>query len=502
MAAIRSISLGDDISPGSTEWLLDSGASEHMCNDSSLFTNLKRVNHRINVANGSSMNCTATGRVPFSIGNLNFHFDNVLLCPSLRSNLISVSSLVDHGFKLNFLPKSCSVFDPNDKLILTAVRKGSLYSFMMNSKGNVPLTTDFTSQNLVLDTSRLVYALNTSPSNYVSSPSSSLESSLYHWHLRYNHLHPGALQHLNRHSMVTGLPDFASIIMPDCVACIQGKSKRLPFPKHSSSIVSAVGDLVHTDLCGPINPQSRSGFRYFITFTDHFSRYVWIYPLKQKSEALSKFKHLDCFLLNNYKTHVKTLRSDNGGEYRNSSFASYCSENGISQEFTVPYSPSQNGVAERLNLTLMNMVRAMLIYSGLPRSYWLEALSCAVYTKNRSPSAALPFHKTPFQIFTGRVPDASSLHIFGEPAFAQINAPNQKLSPRSTQFVFVGYSLESKGFRLLDPSTGKVIISRDVTFLKTPPSPESTDTSIRSNIIEIADNEFTLLSDHSKSICH
>ena len=160
-----------------------------------------------------------------------------------------------------------------------------------------------------------------------------------------------------------------------------------------------------------------------LTFTDDYSRYATVYFIKSKSEVLSKFQEY----VNSVEKHtghqimklnilaeddVKVLRSDNGGEYTSNNFAKFCGEKGISHEFTVPYCPQQNGVAERMNRTIMEGARSMLFQAKLPLEFWAEACSTAVYLHNRSPTTALK-DETPFERLFGRRPDISRLRVFG-----------------------------------------------------------------------------------------
>ena len=175
-----------------------------------------------------------------------------------------------------------------------------------------------------------------------------------------------------------------------------------------------------------------------LTFTDDFSRYTTAYFIKSKSEVLSKFMEY----VNSAEKHtayhisklnilseedVKVLRSDNGGEYTSNNFAKFCAEKGISHEFTVPYCPQQNGVAERMNRTIMEGARSMLYPATLPLEFWAEACSTAVYLHNRSPTTALK-DKTPFESLFRRRPDISQLKILNEEPAApeQVEPPDQK----------------------------------------------------------------------------
>ena len=209
---------------------------------------------------------------------------------------------------------------------------------------------------------------------------------------------------------------------------------------------------------------SIGGSKYFITFIDDFSRYVCVYYLKQKSEALSKFKEFVNLMTNITGKRVKVLRSDNGGEYCSHAFAEYLKEQGIKHETTVPYNPAQNGLAERMNRTIVESARSTIHFSNVPKDFWAEAVNTAVYLKNRSPSVALK-EETPYECMFGVKPNVSSLKIFGCIAHVHIDSQaRKKFDMKSRKAIFVGYPEGTKGFKLYDPVVKRFLCSRDVIF--------------------------------------
>ena len=159
---------------------------------------------------------------------------------------------------------------------------------------------------------------------------------------------------------------------------------------------------------------------------------------------------------------IKTLRSDNGGEYTSTAFASFLTKEGIKHELTIPHTPQQNGVAERLNRTLIEGVHTMLADSKLPHRFWAEALSTAVYLPNRSATKALE-GVTPYEAWSGTKPDVSSLRVFGCSAYAHVpKAERRKLDSKTRKCVLLGYGTNQKGYRLYNLGHMKVIHSRDV----------------------------------------
>ncbi|KAK8690248.1 hypothetical protein V6N13_088949 [Hibiscus sabdariffa] len=161
--------------------------------------------------------------------------------------------------------------------------------------------------------------------------------------------------------------------------------------------------LIHSDVCGPMNTQARGGFQYFITFTDDFSRYGYIYLMRLKSEALEKFKEFKNEVQNQHGKSIKALRSDRGGEYLSQDFDELLKECGIVSQLTPLGTPQWNGVSKRRNQTLLDMVRSMMSQSDLPISFWGHALETVTFTLNRVPSKSV--QKTPYELWTGKRPN-------------------------------------------------------------------------------------------------
>ncbi|KAH9670424.1 hypothetical protein KPL70_016984 [Citrus sinensis] len=211
---------------------------------------------------------------------------------------------------------------------------------------------------------------------------------------------------------------------------------------------------------------SMGGAKYMVTFIDDYSRRCWVYPIKKKSDVFSVFKEYKARVELESSKKIKCLRTDNGGEYTDGEFLAFCKEEGIQRQFTVAYTPQQNGVAKRMNRTLTERIRVMLKTAGLPNSFWAEAAKTACYIVNRSPSTAIGL-KTAMEMWTGKPADYSYLHAFGCPVYVMYNAQERtKLDPKSRICIFLGYADGVKGYRLWDPTAHKIVISRDVIFIE------------------------------------
>jgi hypothetical protein len=226
------------------------------------------------------------------------------------------------------------------------------------------------------------------------------------WHCCLGHISRGGIERLIKNEI---LPPLEFSDSEQCIECIKGKFvKKI---KKNAKRSTGVLEIIYTDICGPFNVKSVDGYDSFITFTDDYSHYGYIYPIKERSEALDKFKIFKAKVENQHDLKIKIVRSDRGGEYYDrhtpygqvtGPFAKFLIEQGIVAQYSMPGEPQQNGVAERRNRTLMHMVRSMISYSTLPVSLWMEALKTAIHILNRIPSKSVP--KTPYEMWTGRVP--------------------------------------------------------------------------------------------------
>ncbi|KAK5841099.1 hypothetical protein PVK06_010007 [Gossypium arboreum] len=161
---------------------------------------------------------------------------------------------------------------------------------------------------------------------------------------------------------------------------------------------------------------------------------------------------------------IKTIRSDNGTEYTSAQFQALCKDAGIKHQLTNVYTPQQNGVSERKNRSLIDMARCLLFQKNLPKIMWAEAVNTAVYIQNRLPTKALA-HKTPFEAWFGFKPSLAYMKVFGCLCYSQVPAVKRdKLSKRAIPGILTGYSMVKKGYRILDPLTNKIQVSRDVVF--------------------------------------
>jgi hypothetical protein len=256
--------------------------------------------------------------------------------------------------------------------------------------------------------------------------------------------------------------------LSSCPTCAKANITQTPFPQKASHRATRLLERIHSDICGPF-PLSYHSYRYFILFICCHSRYIFIYFLKSRSEAVQRFVEFRSQAEAFCRQKIAILRVDNAPELTQGPLEAECKRTGITYEKTVPDSPSQNGVAERCNRTLVSMARAMIIDAKLPEWFWTFAIQAATHIKNRVPHSALPIHKTPFELWFQYKPNLSHLRLFGAHCTTRITpASGTKLSPRGEHGRHLGYARDARGYIVWIPGPngrgGSVKVRRDIKF--------------------------------------
>lgn len=184
----------------------------------------------------------------------------------------------------------------------------------------------------------------------------------------------------------------------------------------------------------------------------------------EKSEAFHTFKEFKALVKKQSGNFIKCLRTDRGGEYNSTEFKEFCKEHGIKQQLTTAYTPQQNGIAERKKRTIINMGRAVLLEKEIPKSLWADAVQWANHVLNRSPTMIVK-DMTPEEAWSGNKPSIEHFRIFGCIGYVHVlDVKRTKLDDKSVKCVMIGYSNESKAYKMFDPIEKKAHISRDVIF--------------------------------------
>ncbi|KAL6287822.1 hypothetical protein ACE6H2_012212 [Prunus campanulata] len=425
------------ISRNKNVWYVDSACSNHMTSHESLLVDIDRnVRCRVKMGTGDLVQSTGKGTLAIEVQGVTKYIKEVMIVPGLDENLLSVGQMVEHGHWLVFGDNVVDIYEGKQMKELIA---------RVQMKGNRCFPLDFQYINPVM------------------ANKATLEESSWLWHRRYGHLNYLSLMLLQEKDMVQGLPKLQEAEKV-CSGCAIGKSHRSSFNKEKVWRASQPLELIHSDICGPMQTVTLGGNRYFLTFIDDHTRMCWLFFLQYKSQALNIFRKFKIMVELQCGYKIKKLRSDRGGEYTSQDFSKFCEEMGIERQLTVAYSPQQNGVAERKNRTVMEMARTMMHEKKIPLKFWGEAVNTAVYLQNRSPTSALD-NTTPFEQFSGRKPGVKHLRIFG--SLCYIHVPSQKrhkLEETGMKGIFVGYGSCEKGYRILNLRTQKVELSRSVIF--------------------------------------
>ena len=426
--------------------LVDTGATAHINNDETNFVdfdpNFKPEKHTVELADGSRQSGMAEKKGSVAVAFRNVQGEvisgtlrNVLYMPTYPQNIFSVSAATEEGCVVIFRKGGGSL-----------ISKGGM-EFPISSRGKL-------------------YFLNKISQADVRS------ETLLIWHKLLGHCNCNDI--LKLPSVVKGMQIHGKASIGQCETCTLSKLTN-SINKEPSPRATAPFELIFTDLAGPIEPIGKDGFRYVMIFTDDYSGCMFTYFLKSKSDAISGMEKflVDISPFGKVKTlnfhedvfpsgTVEKLRSDNGGEYISKPFKDLLNRHNVKHEFTSPYSPHQNGCAERSWRTLFDMSRSMISESQLPKFLWNYAVMYATYIRNRCYVQRI--QQTPFGMITGMKPDMSNIHLFGSVCYAFIEGHKKKLDDRSKKGYFVGIDKDSPSSLVFYPETNTVMKHRRVKF--------------------------------------
>ena len=416
-------------------WYPDTGATHHMTGDPRPLQNCAPYtgSDSVYLGNGTSLPITYTGNMSLPMGSSLLTLNNVYHVPAMSKNLLSVAQFTkDNNVRFSFDATHFYIHD---------LKSGALLFQGQCRDGLYPLS-----------------SVRPIPQAFTAS---SLPSTL--WHSRLGHPSHKVLSYLGSHKFLSS--DFR-VSKTFCKGCALGKSTHLSFSLSNKISSHAPFDLVHSDVWQSSVP-SVSGFKYYVLYTDDYTRYSWLYPMRRKSEVLTHFQTFLAFIKTHFAGSLKNLQSDGGTEYVNIPTSTLCNSLGIHHRLSCPHTPEQNGLAERKHRHISEMARTLLLSGHVPLNLWVEAVSTAVYLINRLPTPILQWD-SPFSRLFGYSPCYSDLRVFGCACYPHLGAyVTNKLLPRSIECVFLGYSARHKGYRCLDPDTGRVYISRHVRFDET-----------------------------------
>ena len=421
-------------------FLVDSGCTSHIVIKDSGFIDFDDTfepeNHFIELADGRKSNNVALKRGSVKINltdtagkTYDSILNNCLYIPSYPENIFSIKAATLKGSSINFHPNYAELVTKNGTC------------FEIKNKGKLYYLNDVTFVKRVCD--------------------------LEKWHEILGHCNKKDI--LKLESVVEGMKIHGKT-NSHCEPCILGKQTKFTSKKTAARANHPL-EFVSSDVCGPISPVSSDGFKYVVSFIDNYSGYTFLYFMKEKSDATRCLKKFladisplgkICCLLDITDSKVKTLRSDGGGEFMGKVFKQVLIDNNIKHEQSAPYSPHQNGIAERGWRTFFEMGRCLLIGSKLPHVLWPYAVMASSYIRNRCFQERTS--QTPYFLLTGQKPNLSNMHVFGSICYSYIEKHKAKLDPRSKRGMFVGYDKESPAFLVYCPDTRKVMRCRCVKF--------------------------------------
>ncbi|CAN1776000.1 Retrovirus-related Pol polyprotein from transposon TNT 1-94 [Linum perenne] len=401
-------------------WVVDSGASDHVVSSVSFLFQYKSV-HGLTVAlpNGTKIPVSHIGSARLS-KLLVIH--DVLVIPSFSFNLLSISKLTAQAAcKAMFSSTSCVVQTLHSSQTIGIARlRNGLYLLDQN---------DDSCAFMVGDTKTVFFDL---------------------WHYRLGH---SSIQNQVLSQCLVNKRFH-------CRICPAAKQTRMPF-SDSSSYAKSCFDLLHMDIWGPYSIASMGGHRYFLTIVDDHSRYTWVRLMHSKSEVRALVSDFVTMVKNQYNQSVKTIRTDNGLEFR---MTELFNSLGIEHQTTCVYTSQQNGRVERKHRHILNVSRALLFQSSLPIKFWGYAVNHSVHLINRLPTPVLK-GRTPFEILTTKTATYDHLRVFGCLVYSTILTPGRlKFDSRAATCVFLGFPANTKGYYLYNLQNNQILVSRDVVF--------------------------------------
>jgi hypothetical protein len=419
------------------DWIIDSGCSNHMTGDKHKLQNLSEYKggRVVVTADNSRLPIAHIGKtiVTPRYNSNQVPLQDVYHVPGMKKNLLSVAQLTLSGHYVLFGPQDVKVYR-DLKISETPIMEG---------------------QRL-----ESVYVMS-AESAYVDKTRKNETTDL--WHMRLGHVSYSKLSIMVKKSMLKGLPQLDVRTDTVCAGCQYGKAHQLPY-KESKFKAKEPLELVHSDVFGPVKQPSIGGMRYMVTFIDDFSRYVWVFFMKEKSDTFSKFKEFRESAEGEVGKKIGCLRTDNGGEYSSSEFSQYLRECQIRHQYTCANTPQQNGIAERKNRHLAEVCRSMLHAKNVPGRFWAEAMRTAAFVINRLPQPRLEF-VSPFEKLWNMKPTVSYFRVFGCVCYVFVpNHLRSKFDKKAIRCIFVGYDSQRKGWKCCDPTSGRCYTSRDVVF--------------------------------------
>ncbi|GJX65286.1 retrovirus-related pol polyprotein from transposon TNT 1-94 [Tanacetum coccineum] len=362
---------------------------------------------------------------------------HVYYVEGLGHNLFSVRQFCDGDLEVAFCSNTCYVWNLEGDDLLTGSRDSNLNTISISKMA---------------------------ASSPVCLMSRATSTKSWLWHRRLSHLNFDTINQLMSRDLVDGLSKFKYNKDHLCSACEQGKSKKASLlPKLVPSTESKL-ELLHMDFYGPIRAASINDKKYILVIVDDCSRYTWVYFLRTKDEALDMIIDFINQVQRILKAQILMIRTDNGTEFKNKKLWSFYAKLGIVHKTSIGRTPQQNGVVEQRNHTLVEAARKMLIFSKTPEFLLAKVSATAFLTQNRSITHTR-YNKTPYELIRRRKPNVQYFHVFGSLCYPTNDRDDlKKMKPKADIGIFIGYSESSRGFRIYNLRTKKIMEMIHVKF--------------------------------------
>lgn len=420
-------------------WILDSGCTDHIVNDDTVFDEYVTLDRPVEVklGDGRMLKATKIGRIkaifPVYENNVEITLYNVFYVKDMKQNLISYSK-VTHKNKIVSCGNESRIYNQNRELIAIAKKEGNLYH--MTS-----------------------YVINNQDKNVSVSVAKNVNMTMKEkWHRTLGHVNFNYLNKLCKNELLIGLPKELETEYVKCATCIESKMSNLPF-ENSRTKAKEILEIVHTDINGPHPTAGNCGEKYFLTFIDDYSKLAKVYCIATKSETYNCFVDYVNSVENLTDKRVKNLVCDNGKEYMNTNVYNFIRDKGIRILPCPPYVHELNGVAERYNRSIMDMARCLLKEAKVNRMFWPEVVKASAYLKNRTLANTI-VKKSPYEIFFNEKPNGKYLKIYGSRVFVRTPEALRKTKwdDKARLGVLLGYT--ETGYRILIDN--KIINARHV----------------------------------------